>query len=452
MLGVEGYGSDDDSDNESQQNLPQQPHAAPKPAAKSSIGLSLPPPASAASGSKTSSGLSLPAPKKKGPKKITIGLPALSNDNDRDDTLDDQPPAKKARITAGAGSSTLFSMLPAPKNPNPVPERVLGGGNRPGLVFNTGVKRPATQTTVEDAEEEHEDDAPVNVAPLSGSLLEEVAPSSDLKQTKPPAMPFRPMSVTKGKANVSTEDRPTMSKAAAAKSAAPAMDFFSLGSTSSSTNHTPSLPSTSSVLPSISLSSAPKVDDFVPPEPTQTDPYPGYYLLPSGSWAAYEPAYYQKFYNRWKKEYDNHVRALEKGIEKGFEGLEKQGATEVNALAEMERAKVEIQEREEKKALTMAQGDAPAAPKMNIKASRACKDANVVVLIRFAFLQGAALSGRAKTRHQLSTLLTDAYQNREALEEQIAQARRNRKEAGNKYGEWWSRCIYESHLITSSGF
>ena len=49
--------------------------------------------------------------------------------------------------------------------------------------------------------------------------------------------------------------------------------------------------------------------------------------------------------------------------------------------------------------------------------------------------QGAALGGRAKTRHQLSTLLTDAYQNREALEEKIAMARRNRKEAGNKYGE-----------------
>lgn len=48
--------------------------------------------------------------------------------------------------------------------------------------------------------------------------------------------------------------------------------------------------------------------------------------------------------------------------------------------------------------------------------------------------QGAALSGRAKGRHQLSTLLTEAYQNREALEEKIAMGRRNRKEAGNKYG------------------
>jgi hypothetical protein len=45
------------------------------------------------------------------------------------------------------------------------------------------------------------------------------------------------------------------------------------------------------------------------------------------------------------------------------------------------------------------------------------------------------LGGRARSRHQLSTLLNEAYENREALEERIAEGRRNRKEAGNKYGE-----------------
>ena len=89
-------------------------------------------------------------------------------------------------------------------------------------------------------------------------------------------------------------------------------------------------------------------------------------MLPSGQWAAYEPAYYKKFYDRWKKEYDDHVRALEKGAVKGFEGAE-DGAEEVNAAEEMERAKVEIQEREEKKNLTMGGQHAQAAPKMNIK-------------------------------------------------------------------------------------
>lgn len=155
-------------------------------------------------------------------------------------------------------------------------------------------------------------------------------------------------------------------------------------------------------------------------------------MLPSGSWAAYEPNYYKKFYDRWKREYDSHVRALEKGIEKGFEAVEREGAQEVNAAEEMERAKVEIQEREERKALTAGGDAAPAAPKMNIKV-------NALLTLFISedahdMLQGAGLSGRARTRHQLSSLLTEAYQNREALEERIAQGRRNRKEAGNKYG------------------
>jgi hypothetical protein len=48
------------------------------------------------------------------------------------------------------------------------------------------------------------------------------------------------------------------------------------------------------------------------------------------------------------------------------------------------------------------------------------------------------MSGVARSRHQLSTLLKEAYENREALEERIAMGKRNRKEAGNKYGE----CIF----------
>jgi hypothetical protein len=53
------------------------------------------------------------------------------------------------------------------------------------------------------------------------------------------------------------------------------------------------------------------------------------------------------------------------------------------------------------------------------------------------YFQASKLSGIARSRHQLSTLLKEAYENREALEEKIAQGKRNRKEAGNKYGTHW---------------
>ena len=54
---------------------------------------------------------------------------------------------------------------------------------------------------------------------------------------------------------------------------------------------------------------------------------------------------------------------------KGFEGLESAEAQDVDAQKEMEMAKKEIQEREERKAVTRGAGGAPATPRMNIQVS-----------------------------------------------------------------------------------
>lgn len=116
----------------------------------------------------------------------------------------------------------------------------------------------------------------------------------------------------------------------------------------------------------MSISSAPKIDEYTPPEPTPDDPYPGYYQLPSGTWAAYDSAYYRRFYDKWKADYDRSIRAFEKK-EKGFEGADTDDTQEVDALREMEKAKKEIQEREEKKALTQGAGGQQEAPRMNVK-------------------------------------------------------------------------------------
>ena len=228
MLGVEGYGSDSDSDNETSQ-IPTTSAPKPAPPTKSAkIGLSLPPPSASGSISSKPSGLSLPVPKKKAPKKITIGLPALPGEPTDDDR---PPPAKKARLEAGAGSSALLNMLPAPKNKNPIlqqPERVLGGGRGRGLVFQT--KSTTVQSvTVEDAEDEEDGGSKQNEVPFGTGILEEVTEVTTKKPTTP--MPFLPPSLVKGRANVSTEEKHTISRAtaAAAKPSAPAVDFFSLG-------------------------------------------------------------------------------------------------------------------------------------------------------------------------------------------------------------------------------
>ncbi|KAJ3486585.1 hypothetical protein NLI96_g4142 [Meripilus lineatus] len=236
MLGVEDYGSDAESgDERSPSPPPTKPQSSllsklPPPSKKSS--LALPPPSSSSSSkpiTKAShSGLSLPPPKAKKTKKIAIGLPSLPDDETSNTDDIDNRPAKKPRLGAGAGSSGLLSMLPAPKNKAPVPsapERVLGGGRGPGLVFNT---RPTSTTnsqqsaTVEEVEEEEDQNDYTNEAPSGSSILEEV------KETKP-TLPFLPPSLVKGRANISVEEKHTKPSFTPKPNAAPTIDFFSLG-------------------------------------------------------------------------------------------------------------------------------------------------------------------------------------------------------------------------------
>ncbi|KAL1761770.1 mitotic checkpoint regulator, MAD2B-interacting-domain-containing protein [Schizophyllum commune] len=364
----------------------------------------------------TSSGskLSLPPSKtsqpRTGAKKVKIGLPSLKPTADDEDDLDsEKPPAKKPRLAPGAagGRSALLSMLPAPKEKNPkppAPDRVLGGGQGKGLVFHTRPSAPAVNA----------DDADEPATSAASKPIPESKPISD--SPAPPASTpmFMPTNLGgKRKANISLEEHGVSRSAAKPPpiSAAPPVDFFSLGATSRSLPTTGSSSTASSssspAAPLVpSRSAAPEIPTFQPPEPTPTDPYPGYYQLPSGKWEAHDPAYYQKFYKKWQAEYDAHVRALEKGQVRGFEDMDESQMGEVDAAAEMERAKVE-----------WASGVGQMV------------EADVD-------LQASKLSGVARSRHQLATMLHEAYNNREALEEKIAEGRRNRKEAGNKYGAY----------------
>lgn len=193
-LGLGDYGSDSESGGESDNDS----------------GVATLPSKGSTSGSATPSKMALPPPKqKRGPKKVTIGLPTLNPvDDDADDLKDERPAAKKPRLEAGAGMSSLVSMLPAPKQKNPVlppPERVLGGGSGPGLVFST--PRP----TAKEIEQQSEDVEPSTASSTSFS--------------------FRPPSLAKGRSNISLEEGTTKAspRTATTVSAAPAVDFFSLG-------------------------------------------------------------------------------------------------------------------------------------------------------------------------------------------------------------------------------
>lgn len=205
MLGIEGYGSG--SDNESDNEAPQV--AKPLESAKKST-LSLPPP------SATTSKISRPPRPKRAPKKIAIGLPNFpgDGDDDADDLKDERPATKKLKLDSRAGVSSLLSMLPAPKQNNsklPPPERVLGGGKGPGLIFDT--HRPATPAaTHEDTTNDEPDNNP--------HVPEEAITTS---------VPFLPPSLGKGRSNISVEEGKPITQVRAQKPTVPPVDFFSLG-------------------------------------------------------------------------------------------------------------------------------------------------------------------------------------------------------------------------------
>lgn len=182
MLGVESYGSGSESERED----------TVKPRANANA-ESLPAVWLAPKGTTV--------PKAKRPKKITIGLPSLPASVEEEQ---DERPPKKAR-TSGAGASSLLSMLPAPKQATPVPQRVLGGKSGPGLLFNTPRSIPSQ---------------PVN---------DQEASTSD-KTSK--STSFLPPSLAKGKANISLEDEPKASSKPAALSRPSSVDFFALGASS----------------------------------------------------------------------------------------------------------------------------------------------------------------------------------------------------------------------------
>ena len=183
---VDAYGSDSSDNNSGDEHTA---HSQSLPRQNKSTSLSLPTPSHpSASGS---SNPTLPAPRaKRAPKKIAIDLPALPKDSSADNDGEDARPAKKPRTDSrGAGSSGLFSKLPAPKLAAPVkaaPERILGGGKGPGLVFNAP------------SQKSHD---------ASDSGVSSVQDSFDaMEKEQSTSLPFMPASVRKGKANISLED------------------------------------------------------------------------------------------------------------------------------------------------------------------------------------------------------------------------------------------------------
>lgn len=163
------------------------------------------------------------------------------------------------------------------------------------------------------------------------------------------------------------------------------------------------------------------VEEFVPPVPTPNDEYPGYYQLPNKQWAAYDLSYYQSVAKTWKQtsvEEEMHRRAgPAERVRKQWEGDE-EDLQQISAMDEASRTRAEIESSKQLTGDVLRSG--PTAPNMKMTVRHlGCTNAIKTNVITKA----ARSSHRAKSRHQLSTLLTDAYAQRVEIEEKIAMVR-----------------------------
>lgn len=198
--GLTSYGSDSEGEEEPRQPTPPRAPITSSSAFKEQNSKP----------SNASTGLSsnLPPPKKRrdGPVRITVEAPKFDDEDEDAQRIQKKPRTAPSTGggTKGAGSSSLFSALPAPKNTIPVipePKRVLGGGGGPALNFSSGA-----QKTV--------------------SLDSQASEAEESKSTSNGL--FLPPSMAKGKSKEAPSGPVVPSTAG--------IDFFSLGSSSCSSN------------------------------------------------------------------------------------------------------------------------------------------------------------------------------------------------------------------------
>ncbi|GJN91028.1 hypothetical protein Rhopal_004043-T1 [Rhodotorula paludigena] len=391
-MGLVDYGSDSDSDSAPG---PTPATAAPAPPSRAG-GLQLPPPKSGALNLPPPKSVSTAAPaapprkaKDKGPVRILLDLPAPSASSEAG-TDADEPAKKRPKLALGSSGSSgapltgLAAMLPKPKHEAKAPP-------------------PPPAAAARSA-------APAGPSGLDG-LFDGVDAGAAAAPASKPAPMFLPPSVAaKGKGKAAAPPPPP---------AEPAVDFFGIGSVtsaSSSASSSASKPSrTFSAAPSVS--SAPSTSADAPPavtkKPTAADPYPGFTQLPSGEWVAKDQETYE-MWMAWQQQQQQQQQ--EAGdVPRGFDDA---AIRDQGGLVDVD---------EEKQRAREAWANRPS----QVPGKEGDEKYKTAAEVRGIPKQ---LGGQAKRKHQLSSLLAAAHDNRAELEERIAQARQNRKGAGNKYG------------------
>ncbi|KAI9610438.1 hypothetical protein H4Q26_006578 [Puccinia striiformis f. sp. tritici PST-130] len=196
---------------------------------------------------------------------------------------------------------------------------------------------------------------------------------------------------------------------------------------------------------SITISSAPLVTEELPPPPRLLDPYPGYWQRKDGTWVKRddnEPiwkAFYLQHYSHQSNKLDipsSSRNQKDNNLPKDFfrdapiNSTNKDGG----GLVEFDAKKVAQNAWENKPKIIDPREEARLEQEVNqvLKPARR-KDKTDC----FCGGKQKQISSRARGRHQLTSLLTDAQSNRAELEDRISRGKFNRKAGGAKYGSYF---------------
>ncbi|KZO95731.1 hypothetical protein CALVIDRAFT_527863 [Calocera viscosa TUFC12733] len=374
-LGISDYGSDSEDD-----VLPEVPVAGPSnPKHTSSLLSSLPPPRN--------------SKKSEGPKKIIVPkLRSAEQDKEEDE---DGPPAKRQKTDAATAAptavkSSLLGMLPAPKKSG----FVLPPPKRPAVTKRDDpafmIKSKETINAMGDVykPETALESAPDEDTEKRGNVHREQWE----KQTVADGVGLEETSINRGtKAPAEVEEIDSKPHSFPAVIAAPELESW---------------------------------EDWMPPEPNQDDPYPGFYKHPSGSWEQYDRDYYIQFYNRWtgggSESVADPLGPAPK--EKGFADYRTEHGIEANARKVWQEAEVERQKRNarreakklEEEERKKAEEDGRAQPAYQASKSKTSRIAN--------------------TRHQLAGEIQRAMLMQQQIEENLSSGKLARRESKKKYG------------------
>ncbi|GMK53443.1 hypothetical protein CspeluHIS016_0100290 [Cutaneotrichosporon spelunceum] len=288
--------------------------------------------------------------------------------------------------------------VPVPAAPKPTAKK-----KKPVKIVLDLPSKDSRKSTSPEADAEQDRSAPPPKRKLGGA-----GTSALLGMLPPPKrkLPSAGIGAKTGSSSGHDDDGPAFVPQVVKRKAEENLDLFGLSDVVA--KPTPSLPKATPK--PTNISSAPAVSEFVPPAPTPDDPYPGYYQLPSGSWAAHDPEYYAK------------AAASFQSSELAAEDSRK--ATRMGRdWAALDDGRADVLDVNVNEGLAAGRAEAERQQRL----ARPKTDS-------FEYSAVGQTKGLAQERHQLSSLLSSAYAQRDELEARIQENKKSMRNAKMKYG------------------